>query len=50
MAKGIDRIEGTKSTKKGGKNETRTLTYFLIRPDGTEKEYCSLKDAKEAVT
>lgn len=25
-------------------------TYFLIRPDGTEKEYYSLKDAKEAVT
>lgn len=24
-------------------------TYFLIRPDGTEKEYYSLKDAKEAV-
>ena len=22
-------------------------TYFLIRPDGTEKEYWSLKDAKE---
>lgn len=25
-------------------------TYFLIRPDGTEKEYYSLSDAKEAVT
>lgn len=23
-------------------------SYFLIRPDGTEKEYYSLKDAKEA--
>lgn len=23
-------------------------TYFLIRPDGTEKEYYSLKDAKAA--
>ncbi len=23
-------------------------TYFLIRPDGTEKEYYSLRDAKEA--
>ena len=23
-------------------------TYFLIRPDGTEKEYRSLKDAKAA--
>ena len=25
-------------------------TYFLIRPDGTEKKYYSLSDAKEAVT
>lgn len=23
-------------------------TYFLIRPEGTEKEFFSLKDAKEA--
>jgi hypothetical protein len=23
-------------------------SYFLIRPDGTEKEYYSLKDAKAA--
>lgn len=23
-------------------------TYFLIRPDGTEKEYYSMKDAKAA--
>ena len=23
-------------------------TYFLIRPDGTEKEYHSMKDAKAA--
>lgn len=23
-------------------------SYFLIQPDGTEKEYHSLKDAKEA--
>lgn len=32
----------------GGRGTWDHTTYFLIRPDGSEKEYWALKDAKAA--